>query len=312
MGPGRRPSGEPEAEEPFVPKQGNEIHQAFREPNSGDPSPAFHQGQAAAMVLRLAACERRMDHQESQGPLLHRVMSEIQQLREGTSSLSRSSEERIAQLSSSLAQSHREASLAQEQLKALQAEFREFTSHSMSRQSADRSEIGGQVGQALALQKVNAEEWRSAVRNKDALVQNEIDRLMAGVEDLREKQISSQAELRVRLSTLEAPAMAGRAFQNGVVTAGAGAGGYDSAYLSQAVEYLREQLDTVRQGSFQASAGLTDMKARLDSEAASRFRAQSAHGAQIEALSQALGSSHQDLAQSIAQRLEVLEAKHGV
>ncbi|CAK9002211.1 Hypothetical protein (Fragment) [Durusdinium trenchii] len=168
---------------------------------------------------------------------------------------------------------------------------------------ADHAEMEGQVSHALARQSNSVEEWRLAIRQKDAQMQSELEMLSSSVEDLREKLISSQAELRVRLTGLE---IRGDGLASGREPCDA-----EGAYMAQSLEFLKQHVDRLQQGSIHAGAALSELQARVEGEAAARAAAQQEHTSRLEALNQALGFSRALMAQSIAQRVEALEERFG-
>eukprot|EP00931_Biecheleriopsis_adriatica_P021951 TRINITY_DN14219_c0_g1_i1.p1 TRINITY_DN14219_c0_g1~~TRINITY_DN14219_c0_g1_i1.p1 ORF type:complete len:806 (-),score=209.22 TRINITY_DN14219_c0_g1_i1:64-2481(-) len=257
---------------------------------------------------RLADCERRVSNQESQALLLQRCEGDIQLLRQAADDRSRDSIGRLVTLETQVLKSQQDEAFAREQLLVLQAEFRDFAAQSLGRQRADHADIESQVGQALARNNLSSEEWRNAVRQKDTQMQGELERLGASIDDLRERMMSSQAELRVRLTALEVP----KATTHADGAADAGLGSAEGAYWTQTVEFLKHQIEKFHQSSVQASANLSELQSRLDGEASARAAAQQDHSTRIEALNQALSSARALLSQSIAQRVEVIEERLGV
>eukprot|EP00930_Biecheleria_cincta_P095489 TRINITY_DN8744_c0_g1_i1.p1 TRINITY_DN8744_c0_g1~~TRINITY_DN8744_c0_g1_i1.p1 ORF type:complete len:912 (-),score=203.65 TRINITY_DN8744_c0_g1_i1:58-2772(-) len=261
-----------------------------------------------SMNQRLASCERRLGLQETHAAELKKHEMELQRLREASELQIRSSTERFAVVEASVQQSQRDEATARGHLQTLQAEFREFASQSLRHQRFSQTEMDSRVGNALAKINVSDEEYRSAMRQKDAEAQIEVERLNNAIKDMQERLITSQSELRVRLSALEAP---GRSVhQQGTFTAGADNTG--SSYLGQAVDFLRQQVDQLYRNSSQSGASLADIRSRLDSEVAARAATLQDQGARLEALSQAFGASQSLIAQSIAQRVEVLEERLGI
>mmetsp|Transcript_68993 Transcript_68993/g.122022 ORF Transcript_68993/g.122022 Transcript_68993/m.122022 type:complete len:811 (+) Transcript_68993:47-2479(+) len=268
----------------------------------------FSQNQPQLLAVRLAACERRLDSQEAEAAVLKRLESNFEQHREGVEVRNRVDIERTVKLETLVQQLQRDEASSRDKLTALQAEFRDFASQSLGRQRADHADIEGQVGQALARQNLSAEEWRTAMRHKDAQIQAEFERMFNSMEELREKMLSSQAELRVRLTSVEVPSNAQRG--NDGVQSGLGAA--EGTYLMQAMGFMKQQIEKLQSGSTQTGAGLSELQARLDGEAAARAAAQQDHQNRLEALNQALGASRALLAQSTSQRIEVLEERLGV
>eukprot|EP00913_Durusdinium_trenchii_P030058 g28167.t1 len=124
--------------------------------------------------------------------------------------------------------------ILKEQVLTLQADFREFTAKSLGRQMADHAEMEGQVSHALARQSNSVEEWRLAIRQKDAQMQSELEMLSSS------KLISSQAELRVRLTGLE---IRGDGLASGREPCDA-----EGAYMAQSLEFLKQHVDRLQQG----------------------------------------------------------------
>eukprot|EP00933_Yihiella_yeosuensis_P028832 TRINITY_DN22628_c0_g1_i1.p1 TRINITY_DN22628_c0_g1~~TRINITY_DN22628_c0_g1_i1.p1 ORF type:complete len:893 (-),score=217.01 TRINITY_DN22628_c0_g1_i1:100-2778(-) len=281
-------------------------------PQQGPPGGQFEYGHAAAMIARMERCERRLELSEATGNTVHRLSMELQQLREGSISQARSYEQRVSALQSELEQRRREEANSKEQMKALQINFGDFARQAAGMHRAhhaDRSDMEGQVGQALAIQKTSAEEWRAALRSKDAQLQVELERLSSSVEELNNKLVSTQAEIKVRLGTLEANAMAaGSLQQQNPVSASVD----PSAYTSQAIEFLRQQIERLRQESAGSTAKLSELQARIDSEKGFHAAAQRENASRWESMNQAVASARQDLSQSLTKRLEVLEARLGV
>jgi len=122
------------------------------------------------------------------------------------------------------------------------------------------------------------------------------------MEEIREKLLSSQAETRVRLTALEIRGDGG--------TGGLGTDA-DSAYVAQTVDFLKQHVDRLQQGSVQAGAALSEMQARLEGETAARAAAQQEQSSRLEALNQALGFSRALMNQSVHQRIEALEERLG-
>lgn len=267
-----------------------------------------------SMSQRFASCERRLDLQETQAAELKKQAMDLQRLYEVGELQSRSNTERVAAVEASVQQSHRNEASTRGQLQALQADFRDFASQSLKQQRFSQAEMDSHVGNALAKINLSDEEYRSAARQKDVQTQIEVERLSSTIRDMEERLSTSQSELRVRLSALEAP---GRSevnkrllHQEGTFSAGAGTA--DTAYLSQAMDFLRQQVDQLHQSSSQSGASLADLRSRLGSEAAARAATLQDQGTKLEALSQAFGASQSLIAQSIAQRVEVLEERLGI
>ncbi|CAE7354782.1 unnamed protein product, partial [Symbiodinium necroappetens] len=78
------------------------------------------------------------------------------------------------------------------------------------------------------------------------------------------------------------------------------------------IDFLKQHLSRLQQGSVQSGAALSEMQARLEGESATRAAAQQEQSTRLEALSQALGFSRALMAQSIAQRVEALEERMGM
>jgi len=258
---------------------------------------------ASMVAMRLAACERRQELQQGQGELLQRVAADLKVLREGYEARGHVMEERLAELERSGERSHREQVATGEQLRALQVDFRDFAGQAIARQ---RLEMESEVSQSMARQNASMEEWRVVMRQRDVQVEGEVNRLVSSLEDLSAQHTTAQAELRARLAALEAGAMAGRA-------AGLGGGsGSGSGGDSGAIEYVRQQLDNLRQGTAQAGAGVAELEARLQGEAAARAAAERNYDARIAALSQAIQAERSEISTSLSQRLQVLESRLGV
>lgn len=209
---------------------------------------------------------------------------------------------RLSLLETQSQQSLLQESILKEQLVALQADFKEFTMHALGRQLADHADMEGQVSHALARQNNSVEEWRLANKHKDAQRQSELEMLTANMEELREKLLSSQAETRVRLTALEIRGDGG--------TGGLGTDA-ENAYVAQTVDFLKQHVDRLQQGSVQAGAALSEMQARLEGETAARAAAQQEQSSRVEALNQALGFSRALMNQSVHQRIEALEERLG-
>lgn len=208
---------------------------------------------------------------------------------------------RLSLLETQSQQSLLQESMLKEQLVALQADFKEFSMHALGRQLADHADMEGQVSHALARQNNSVEEWRLALKHKDAQRQSELEMLTASMEEIREKLLSSQAETRVRLTALEIRGDGGTG----------GLGDADSAYVAQTVDFLKQHVDRLQQGSVQAGAALSEMQARLEGETAARAAAQQEQSSRLEALNQALGFSRALMNQSVHQRIEALEERLG-
>ncbi|CAE7767734.1 unnamed protein product, partial [Symbiodinium microadriaticum] len=211
--------------------------------------------------------------------------------------------QRFHQLEGKAQQSHVHETQLQDQLVNLQAEFQQFTTQTLNRQLADHVDMEGQVSTALARQIHSTEEWRLAIKHKDAQVQSDLEMLNASLEDMREKLLTSQAELRVRLTALEVPTKADGLSRS--VDLGDG-------FTGQEIDFLKQHLSRLQQGSVQSGAALSEMQARLEGESATRAAAQQEQSTRLEALSQALGFSRALMAQSIAQRVEAVRAKEEI
>jgi len=273
------------------------------------PPSAMHQApleppliSAAAMDVhlsaRLATCERRLEAQQEQGERLQRVQAEIQLVKEGSVAQSRVSDERLASLERATEIGRREFTAASEQMRALQIDFREYTAQAGAKQ---RAEIEGEVGQALARQRASTEEWQAALRQQNVQLQGDTSRAVNNIERMGAQLAATTTELRTRLGAVEASGMAGRSARGG----GEGAAG-------PMVEHMRQQLEAMRNTAAQASAGVVELQARLEGEAAARIAMQRDHDARLGFLGNALKSEREDLHESLAQRLQVLESRHGV
>lgn len=243
-----------------------------------------------------------------QGEQVPRDPQALQKLQEQVLKLHKVFEERnyaeshrLSLLETQSQQSLLQESMLKEQLVALQADFKEFSMHALGRQLADHADMEGQVSHALARQNNSVEEWRLALKHKDAQRQSELEMLTASMEEIREKLLSSQAETRVRLTALEIRGDGGTG----------GLGDADSAYVAQTVDFLKQHVDRLQQGSVQAGAALSEMQARLEGETAARAAAQQEQSSRLEALNQALGFSRALMNQSVHQRIEALEERLG-
>lgn len=264
------------------------------------PRDAVHDN---AMAARLSACEKRLDGFESQASYVRKLEDELSALRQVIDERSIVETQRFHQLEGKAQQSHVHETQLQDQLVSLQAEFQQFTTQTLSRQLADHVDMEGQVSTALARQIHSTEEWRLAIKQKDAQVQSDLEMLNASLEDMREKLLTSQAELRVRLTALEVPTKAdglGRSVDLG------------GGFAAQEIDFLKQHLSRLQQGSVQSRATLSEIQARLEGESATRAAAQQEQSTRLEALSQALGFSRALMAQSIAQRVEALEERMGM
>ncbi|CAJ1341919.1 unnamed protein product [Effrenium voratum] len=250
-------------------------------------------------MARIDALERRLEGRDSQA--VRKLEDDVQLLRKVFEEQNMVESHRLKMLETQSQQSQLQEAMLREQVMALQAELRDFSGRSL-RQLAGHAEVEGQVAQVLAHQRNSAEEWRQAMRQKDAQVQAELEMLSGSVEDLREKLLATQGELRVRLTALEIP----------MRSSDGGTGGVDGGYLAQSVEFLQQHMDKLQQGSIQAGAALSELHARLEGESAARAAAQQEHGSRLEALNQALGFSRALMTQSIGQRVEALEERLGV
>jgi len=256
---------------------------------------------ASMVAMRLAACERRQELQQGQVEFLQRVAADLKVLREGYEGRCKVAEDRLAELERSGEGSRREQVAIGEQFRALQADFREFAGHAIARQ---RLEMESEVSQSLARQNASMEEWRAVMRQRDVQVEGEVNRLSSSLEELSAQHTTAQTELRARLAAVEAGAMGG---MTGGPGNGSGSGG-DSA----AMEYIRQQLDNLRQGTAHAGAGVAELQARLQGEAAARAAAERNHDARIASLGEAIQAERSEISASLSQRLQVLESRLGV
>lgn len=274
-----------------------------------------HDAALARISARVAACERRMESKEARDAQMdegaHRLAMELRQAKEAHAAYTRLADDRFAALETSSERAKHEDAATREQLHVLQNDFRDFAVTAVSRQ---RAEIEGEVTAAFARQNLSVEEWRATFKHRDAQLQGELRRLSASVEDVSGQLVTAQTELRTRLATLEASTLAGRShhvaipasiLDNGVDAAVSPASG-------QALEYLRQQLEQLRQGSAQNGAGLTELWARVEGEAAARGTLQRDHEARFYSLDQVIRDERDNLGQLVVQRLEVLEARLGV
>lgn len=264
------------------------------------PRDALHDN---AMAARISECEKRLDGFESQAGFVRKLEEELSALRKVIDERSIVETQRFHQLEGKAQQSHVHETQLQDQLVNLQAEFQQFTTQTLNRQLADHVDMEGQVSTALARQIHSTEEWRLAIKHKDAQVQSDLEMLNASLEDMREKLLTSQAELRVRLTALEVPTKADGLSRS--VDLGDG-------FTGQEIDFLKQHLSRLQQGSVQSGAALSEMQARLEGESATRAAAQQEQSTRLEALSQALGFSRALMAQSIAQRVEALEERMGM
>lgn len=255
--------------------------------------------------LRVAACERRLEMQEDQGQLLQRVATELRQTREG----SRMADERIAELERSVERSRRDEGAAREQLRALQADFREFAVMQAGRQ---RAEIESEVSQILSRQSTAAEEWRAVLMNQDAQLLAEVGRASNGLSALNTQLLALQSELRSRLVAVEAVVLSGRVGLGvGANAAGALAiagGRSDGADL----DHMQNQMEVLKRTAAQAAANVADLYSRLDGEASLRAGGQRDLETKLRAIVDSLSQGRADLHHALVQRLEVVESRLGV
>jgi len=269
------------------------------------PLPDVDQGKHQ-VAARISAFEQRLDGFESQAGLVRKLEEDVSAFRKVFDERCYADAQRINALEAQTQQSQLHETYLTEQLVNLQAEFRDFTSQSLSRQLADHVDVEGQVAHALAKQKHATEDWRFAARQKDAQLQSELEALNSSVEEVRERLLTSQAELRIRLTALEAPGLAAGANRPGLAERG-----LDGVHVAQ-VDFLKEHMERLQKGSVQAGASLSELQARLEGETAARASAQQEQNTRLEALGQALGLSRALMAQSIAQRVEALEERIGM
>jgi len=260
-------------------------------------------GELTMHSVKLPGQVHQMQQEPDNPQALKKLEEQLQILHKAFQERSYTESHRLSLLESQSQQSLLQESMLKEQLVALQADFREFTTHSMGRQLADHADMEGQVSHALARHNNSVEEWRMAIKHKDAQRESELEMLNASMEDLREKLLSSQAELRVRLTALEI-----RGPDGGTGGPSADAEG---AYIAQTVDFLKQHVDRLQQGSVVSGAALSELQARLEGETAARAAAQQEQSTRLEALNQALGFSRALMAQSIAQRVEALEERLG-
>lgn len=264
---------------------------------------------SARLAARLAACERRMearDAQESHGSeSMERIALELRQMQEGQRTFSKLSEERFTALEGGLERTKRQDAAVREHLNVLQNDFREFAVTAVGRQ---RSELELEVSNAFARQSAATEEWRNTLKQRDSQLQAEVQRLTHSVEDASSELVRAQAELRTRISALEAARLGGRdpASPRGEgPSAAAGGGGH-------MVDYLKQQVDALRNSSEQTGARLAELWARCEGEALSQHALKQDAGTRFESLSRAIATERDNLALRLSQRLEVLESRLGV
>jgi len=263
----------------------------------------------ARLAARLAACERRVEGHDAdkahENETLQRVMVELRQVREGLQTHSKISEERIIGLESGLERSRREDAMVREHISVLQKDFREFAADTVGRQ---RAELEHEVSNAFMRQNAATEEWRGTMRQRDSQVQAEIQRLSNSVEDASSELVRAQAELRTRISGLEAGRLAGRDH----VGLSVGRGGDAEEGGGHMVDYLRQQVDALRHGSDQVGARLSELWARCEGEAMSQQSLKQDAEMRFVSLSKAITTERDNLGLHVSQRLAVLESRLGV
>lgn len=265
---------------------------------------------SARLAVRLAACERRVEAQEAnearETESLQRLELELRQMHEGKRTFAKLAEERLMALESGLERTQRQDAAVREHIGILQKDFREFAVTAVGRQ---RAEIELEVSNAFAQQNATAEEWRGTLKQRDAQLQAELQRLGNSVDDASSELVRAQAELRTRISALEAGRLAGReraVMSPGPMGEGLGAEG------GHVVDYLRQQVDALRQTSEHCGARLAELWARCEGEAVSQHSLKQDSDAKFVSLSKAIATERENLSLRVSQRLEVLESRLGV
>eukprot|EP00929_Paragymnodinium_shiwhaense_P015302 TRINITY_DN123374_c0_g1_i1.p1 TRINITY_DN123374_c0_g1~~TRINITY_DN123374_c0_g1_i1.p1 ORF type:complete len:1008 (-),score=308.08 TRINITY_DN123374_c0_g1_i1:165-3188(-) len=259
---------------------------------------------SAAVAGRVASLERQVEVQLRQQEQFQRIAADVRFAREGGEARGRVVDDRLAQMERALEGMRREEAAAKEQLRSLQADFRDFAVNAVARQ---RSEIEMEVAQALGRQRASAEEWQAALRQRDAQLQSEVSRLGNVLENVTAQLASHRGELTSRLGAVEATVMSGHG-GSAVGTASRGA----DAGVSGLGEHFRQQLEGLRSIASQANARAAELQAKLDGETTARNALQRDHEARIAALNHALAAERAQISESLQQRLEVLEAKRDV
>jgi len=263
----------------------------------------------ARLAARLAACERRMDVQEAKVAVeetepFQRLSIECRQLKDSMLTSAKLSDERFAILENAQERTRREETAVREQTVLLQNDFREFAGTAVSRQ---RAEIESVVTRAFSQQNAANEEWRNAMRQRDAQLQSEVQRVSHAMEDVGHQLVSTQAELRTRLAALETARLTGRAPGN--VSDGAMLADVAGGHM---VDFLKQQMDALRQHVEQSAARIAELTARCDGDVAAQRALKQENDTRLAALGKAIAAERDNLSQRLLQRLEVLESRLGV
>jgi hypothetical protein len=266
-----------------------------------------HEAANVRLAARLARVEAQQAHDSKDSESLQRLAFDIRQTHEEQRTFAKISEERIIALETGLERAKRDEASVREHMGVLQKDFREFSVSAVSRQ---RSEIEHEVTKAFARQNAATEEWRGALKQRDAQMQAEIQRVSNAVEDNSGELVRAHAELRTRISALEAARMSGR--NPPIMSPGADGFSAGDAGGSHMVGYLKQHVDALRQSSEQVGARLAELWARCEGEAVSHHATKQDAETRFAALSRAIATERDNLALRLSQRLEVLESRLGV